>query len=216
MIDPEEILREFFVGEEFRPHDQKSNWECDFCSKGVNYSSKARKFGTYLADDVLGDNPLANKAREMSEDYEITWMSLATYCRGCSVPRLYFPCEGFDEIRAMVTIEGEIITDLEVADHSPSDDGIPWDPIELTERIQQVPFDMNPAVDQDLWGPENMATWFMAIGPDADIREFVDYEGNIDDRAIGRARKAYKKFVEAMEEGNFERTAFREYVQNGR
>jgi len=187
----EEFTAEFEGATHRAAYPDRDYLECDFCSKGVPYGSNPR-VGQYLADRVLeSQGPVAEQLRQQRR-----LVTLATYCEECATRMLLFPCEGFTEVRQFYTLDEDLgISDVEVTDISPADDGIPWDPRELSEKITGLPFDAHAATigEKFGWGPENMVTVFLSIGSGVDIREMVDYRGNIDPKLLGQARRAYEQ-----------------------
>lgn len=181
-------------GREFNAaNPSQKHWTCDFCSTGVPYSASDRAAG-YLADRVINDNAYA---RRVNQERKLT--TLATYCEECAHDRVYFPCEGYCEVRIRFDLTADrLLENVEVTDISPRSDGIPWDPKDLSEKITGMPFDVHDltAEEFELWGPENMVTFFLAVSGKVDIREVVRWDGSVDPKALGRARKAYNEYME--------------------
>lgn len=194
---------------------EKQHFMCDFCARGVPWSSQQR-VGHYLADGVCHNNN--DRARQVNATRKLT--QLATYCEDCTYRLLYLPCDGFTEVRALFTTEpvedgyGGRMTDVEVTDVSPADDGIPWRPDNITQRVFGVGVSEvltnNP--DVNLMGPENIATVFMSFGAGIDIRQMVNPDGTFDADGVSRARRKYEKFAQKMAVGEMERTTFRDLV----
>jgi len=208
-----EQLEAQFEGEDHAPHEQvqgKDHFFCDFCSTGVTYESEPR-VAFYVADDVLDlGHPVYRSD---------TLVPLAVYCGDCATDRLLFPCEGYGEVRLFFDLDSEkVIQNVEVTDLSPADDGIPWDPKELSERVTQVPWDEHMLMQQlsgedQLWGPENMITFLLSSVSGVDPRELINWDGTIDPKQLGHARKQYQKFMEKMRKGNYDRRKFRDHVR---
>lgn len=228
MIDPDTRINdrwtvgqlcEEFDGRDFHPTDPtKDHFLCDFCSKGVAYQSSPR-VGHYIADNVLNpDHPKWRNAIDPHSNHR-PLVPLATYCEDCTTRRLLFPCEGVAEIRMRFTLtEERTITNPEVTDVSGRDDGIPWDPKDLSEKITGIPWEQNQLLasfggEEQLWGAENMVTFFLSIGSGVDIRELIQWDGSLDPQALGRARKEYEQFVEKMRQHGYNRQAFRDHVR---
>lgn len=224
MTDPDEHINrhwtvgelvEEFEGRDFLPSDpEKDHFLCDFCSKGVAYESNPR-VGHYIADDVLSsDRPLWQQSES---DGAI--VPLATYCEECSTRKLLFPCEGFAEVRMFFDLDGEkVMKNVEVADLSPHDDGIPWDPKELSEQITGIQWEKSSFVSMvlekgELWGPENMVTFFISSVNGVDIRQLVKWDGTLDPKLLGQARRKYKEFSKKMRKGGHSRKKFRDHVR---
>jgi hypothetical protein len=213
-----EKLKDTFGGADFKPSDtDKDHFICDWCSIGVKYGSGPR-VATYIADNVLNPNhPVWQQYK--AGGGERTIVPLATYCEDCATRKLLFPCQGYGECRIMYDLDADQIhKNVEVTDVSPRDDGIPWDPIELTERVMQVQFETQEFVaaltgSKDLWGPENMVTWFLAVGSGIDIRELVKWNGEIDPKVLGRARSEMESFRQKMNREGNTRKAFRDHVR---
>lgn len=204
-------LEERFEGQDFLAQPEKDHFVCDFCSKGVKYSSKPR-VAQYIADDVLNMNH--PKAAQIKRGRPL--VQLASYCEECSKQQLFFPCEGVAEARVFIDLDKErVMRNVKATDASPRDDGIPWDPKELSEKITTIPFDANVAIagGDHLWGPENMVTFFLSTVGEIDIRELVKWDGSIDPKLLGRARKEYEQFGRKMEQHGYSRKAFRDNVR---
>ena len=228
MIDPDTRINEqWTVGQlidafedaDFLPFGpKKDHFLCDFCSTGVAYRSKPR-VGHYIADNVLNTtHPKWRNATASHSDHR-PLVPLASYCNDCTTRLLLFPCKGFAEVRMLFTLtEKRVITNPEVTDVSGRDDGIPWDPKELSEQITGVPWEQNAllaalAGEDQLWGPENMVTFLLSIGSGVDVRELVKWDGSLNPKVLGRARKEYQEFVETMQRHGHSRRAFRDHVR---
>lgn len=207
----EEELAATFEGEEFKPTDPSNpHFTCDFCSKKVRYDTDPST-SYYVADDVLNENHRLTPT--VREHHPV--VPLASYCEECTTERLYFPCEGFGEVRMVFDLDEDLtIHNVDVSDVSDRSDGIPWDPKEFSEAILQIPFEANPAVQSDhLWGPENMVTFFMSSVREMDISEVIEWDGTLDPKAVGRARKKHREFREKMRESEYEEDAFTRTVR---
>lgn len=186
-------LEDYFEGQEHTPPArlrEARHWECDYCSKGVSYQGGSQAVG-YLADRIMGDT---REARALRDTPRLTTMAL--YCTDHSWGRnLLFPCEGFTEARytCEITEDGRY-SDVRFTDVSPDDDGIPWDPVEVSEAITQVPFDALDAMGPERQAPENTVTWFLAISEECDIRDLVKWDGSLNPKALGRARREFEEF----------------------
>jgi len=208
-------LTENFEGDDFLPSDpEKDHFLCDFCSKGVSYESNPR-VGHYIADDVLNsEHPVWQKHGGSG-----TLVPLASYCEECSIRMLFFPCEGFAEVRVFFDLDEEKVKrNVEVTDLSPRNDGIPWDPKELSERITQIQWEQQSFVamlsgQDDLWGPENIVTFFLSSVNGVDIRQLVKWDGSLDPKLLGQARRKYEKFRKKMSKGGHSRKKFRDHVR---
>lgn len=212
-------LVEEFDGHDFLPFDpDKDHFLCDFCSKGVAYQSNPR-VGHYIADTVVNTNHSKWQKATDPHSHHRPLVPLASYCEDCTTRRLLFPCEGVAEIRMLFTLtEERTITNPEVTDVSGRDDGIPWEPKDLSEQITGVPWEQNEllaalAGKDQLWGAENMVTFFLSIGGGVDIRELVQWTGSLDPKVLGLARKEYQHFAEKMRRQGHSRKAFRDHVR---
>lgn len=220
-INPEwtvgELIEEF-EGHDFLPTDtEKDHFLCDWCSTGVSYSSEPRVAG-YVADRVINtDHPTWVEATLGREVQPL--VPLASYCKDCSQRKLLFPCEGFAEVRYFFDLDEDMVMrNVEVTDVSPRDDGIPWDPKALAEAITQTSWKERGFLalllgGDHLWGPENMVTFFLSVGTGVDIRELVKWDGSLDPKALGRARRKYKEFQKMMKREGHSRQAFRDHVR---
>lgn len=194
-----------FEGEKFNPRNpDRDFFECDYCSKGVKYQSKP-KASMYISDTVLNPEHPAWRNRP---DHPDILVPLATYGPECSTRLLYFPCEGFNEIRTTFQIDRDrVMRDVKVTDISRRDDGIPWNPKRLSEKITGISFEQQLAQSEilggqsHLWGPENMVTFFLAISDGIDIRELVNWDGSINGKLLGQARNQFDDFIGAMARG---------------
>lgn len=211
-------LIEEFEGSDFVPADtSKDHFICDFCSKGVNYKSNPR-VGHYIADSVLNtDHPMWQKAQ--GADHQ-PLVPLASYCEECSANQLLFPCEDYSEVRMFFDLDERVVMhNVEITDVSPRDDGIPWNPKELAAKVMDVNWDAYSIVaalagEDDLWGPENMVTFFLSSVDDVDIRDVVKWNGEINPKKLGLARRKYAKFREKMSSGQgASRKKFRDHVR---
>lgn len=206
-------LAEEFEGNEFQAtNPERDHFECDFCSAGVKYSSKPR-ISSYIADDILNEHhPHADRLHN-SQEIAV----LASYCPDCTTRRLLFPCEGFAEARIMFDLdEDKTMHNVEVTDVSPRDDGIPWDPKEVTEEIMGIPFGTNELLaDDHLWAPENIVTFFLATVGDVDIRDLIKFDGTLDPKVLGRARRRFEEFQKKMSQPGYSRKRFRDHVRDG-
>jgi len=231
MMDANEVIRsstgttvqhivDQYEGRLFETADDEPRFYCDWCSTGVAYSREPT-VAQYVVDLVLdrpSEHPLAKYMHR-----ERPYVQMASYCQDCATHRLLFPCEGFGELRTFFDIELDepggkpFMRNYRVTDASDRDDGIPWNPRELSERITGVPFSENRKAghEMELWGPENMVSTLLSVGG-IDIRELVDWKGEVNPRVLGRARKEYRKFGEKMHQGGFERRAFRDHVRGDR
>lgn len=208
-----ERLQESFEGSDFQPtHPNKPHFECDLCSKGVNYSSKPT-VSTYIADDVLNDYHPTWKWAKAERGDEDLFVPLATYCPECSNRRLMFPCKGFHELRIRFDLDADrVMRNVEITDESPADDGIPWNPKELSKKITGVSFESGALIadGNHLWGPENIITFFLAVS-NLDIRDLVKWDGTIDPKTLGKARKQFENFNREMANG---RKSFRDHMKD--
>jgi hypothetical protein len=186
-------LENYVEGQPHTPPERLHNarhWECDYCSKGWSYTGGSDAIG-YLADRIIGDSREANALRKQPR-----LTTLALY--GTDHPwsrKLLFPCEGFTEVRytAHITEDGHY-EDVEITDVSPADDGIPWDPRAVSEAITQVSYDALDAMGDERMGPENTVVWFLAISDECDIRDLVSWDGSLNGKELGRARREYEDF----------------------
>lgn len=203
-------LTEKFEGSDFLPSNpEKDHFLCDFCSKGLSYESNPR-VGHYVADGVLNtEHPVWQKNGGSG-----TPVTLATYCEDCSTRMILFPCKWFAEVRMFFDLGTEkVMRNVKVTDVSPRDDGIPWDPKELSERIIQIPWEQQSFVQDDLWGPENMVTFFLSSVDGVDIRQLVKWDGSLDPKLLGQARRKYKEFRKKMKREGHSRKKFRDHVR---
>lgn len=199
--------------------DSPNAFECDFCSAGVSYAQEPT-IAQYVADDILGpvserSHPKARQVREMRP-----LVQLASYCPDCSHRRLYFPCEGYAEARLYCELvadeesdSGVAMQNVRVTDVSPRDDGIPWDPEEVAEAITGVPYADLGFFEHDLFGPENTVTFFLSSVQGVDIRELVQWDGSLDPKVLGRARRKFEEFHERMRTEGHSRKKFRDHVR---
>jgi len=208
-------LLELYDGHTYETnHDHSDHFICDYCATGVAYSSNPR-VGQYVTDSVLNpDHPIWRAAKRNHPERRPI-IPLATYCEDCATHRLYFPCEGFNEVRVFFTLDDDrTMTNPEVTDLSPADDGIPWDPRDLSEKITGLPWEENAVVSgKEVWGPENMVTSFLSMAGGVDIRELVNWDGSLNPKLLGQARREYRAFAEKMLREGRTRTAFRDHVR---
>lgn len=192
--------------------EDKDHYLCDWCSKGVPIQSEPR-VSQYLADRVVNEthpkSSMVNRQRKVTQ--------LATYCPECSHSFLFFPCTGFAEARLQFSLtENGSMTEVEVTDVSPRDDGVPWNPVEISESITQVPFEQNAIAADDIYGPENFVTIFQSYLETTEIRSIVKHDGSLDPKELGRARKEYDEFRSKMRQEGYSRGAFSSHVREKR
>jgi len=192
-------------------NETDDHYICDFCSKGVP-KSKNPRIGQYLADNVL--NNTHPKLNYIESNRPL--IQLATYCEECSVPILFFPCIGFSEVRIMTTItEDWKMKNIEVTDVSDRDDGIDWDPKIVSEKISTVSFEENTLLlGNELWGPENIFTVYDSAFESIDMGSLINYDGTIDPKKLGRARKEYRNFRNKMKKSGYNRRKFSKHVRD--
>lgn len=212
-----EVIEEF-ENHDFLPADpSKDHFICDFCSKGVNYSAEPR-VGQYISDMVLNpENPVYQQATD-PKDGSRPLVPLASYCEECSEQKLLFPCRGYAEVRLFFDLdEDKVMRNVEVTDVSPEDDGIPWDPKDLSERIMETSFESSMVISalmgKDLWGPENIVTFFLAFVDGVDIRQLVNWDGSIDPKVLGQARSSYEDVQKKLQREGGSRKNFRDHVR---
>ena len=189
-----EELEERMEGGPFDFNPSGKHWKCDWCSKGVPYSKSIRA-GHYMCDDVVVVNN--KKAQQVRSTRKLG--QFATYCEDCTHRMLLFPCKGYTEIRLLFdTAEDGTMHNIEVTDISPQDDGIPWDPAEVSEAITQVSTEqIGFLAGEDVWAPENLVTFFLGV-TDVDLRDLIDWEGNVNPKLLGRARRHYRKTAQQV------------------
>ncbi len=206
-------VEERLEGNLFSPNmDESDNhFICDYCSKGVP-KYKEPRVAQYLADNVLNENH--PKTSQIRRDRPI--IQLGTYCEECSFNRLFFPCIGFNEVRVMINVsEDWEMSDVEVTDVSPIDDGIRWDPKEVSKAITKIEFEKNILVAaSELWGPENIFTVYDAAIDSVDMGELIAYDGSLKPKELGRARKEYEQFSQKMRKQGHSRKSFSKHVRN--
>lgn len=199
-------LEDDIAGSEMNAPDR--HFKCDFCSKGVPYSSNPR-VGHYFADDVVYVNNRAAKfIREQG-----TLASLATYCEECTHRLLYFPHEPTTEIRVLTDLdEDKVVSNVEFSDVSSEGDGIPWDPVELQGRLG-VDTDLLQKAISELIAPENVVTFFMCISSNIDIRELFNPDGTIKPKPLGRARREFDDLLSNRGEVLTDKKKFTDHVR---
>lgn len=185
--------------------DNAPIFKCDWCSKGVPFAKNAR-VAHYMADGVVYENnELAETINQRGQP-----ALLATFCEDCSLDRLLFPCEGYAEFRFRSTMTETGHENVEFTDVSGPDDGIPWDPAHVIERLFELPRDAhNQLLPDMLSGPENVVMYTTAIDSATDIRELVNYDGSLDEKQLGRARKRAKEFVDELRAGGTDQADYR-------
>ena len=201
----------------FAANPRQDHYLCDFCSKGVPYAKEPR-VAMYMSDGVCHDE--TPKAREVNRKRLPTPMG--TYCPTCSHRLLFLPCEGYGEFRVFFKMRDDPDTatarleDVTVTDVSPRDDGIPWNPNELHERIKGVEIEKIAAMDDEelLMAPENIVTAIMSVTKGVDIREMVNPDGSLDPQKLGEARQRFSEFAEKMSRGEWSRQTFRAIVED--
>lgn len=207
-------LRESLEGGPARaePFEDEDNL-CDWCSRGIPYN-RTRRHAFYMADDVIVvNNPKAQQVRNTRR------LALAAeYCHECAKQRLLFPCAGYTELRVMADVKPNgTLENVEITDVSAEDDGIPWEPMEVTEALTQ----MDPMLGYrgpHIWCPENTVTKFLSLAPGCDIREIVNWQGEIQPGPLAEAQEAFSEMAKEMgpkmaKGGPEGRKAFRDHVR---
>lgn len=170
--------------------DSDEHYLCDWCSKGVSYKGNGL-VSHYLCDKlVTGDE---------YDDLAI----LGTYCPDCTSRLLYFPCEGYHEVRVLSKLTSDqIIVEPEVTDTSPEDDGIPWDPMDIYLKICSLPKEiaMNHAQDIEM-APENMVTFLETVFYELSVTSMINPDGTVDDTLLKLAQEEFRQFMEEARKG---------------
>lgn len=101
-------------------------------------------------------------------------------CKCDGHDQIRFPCEMANELLVLGTLTGGAIHPSRVLDHSPEGDGIPWDPIEVWQRIvgddiRETSFD----VEAHGCGPEDIVENLAQL-VEVEIADVVDYTGAIE------------------------------------
>lgn len=194
-------------------YPSKDHFICDWCSADVPYTT-SKRLGQYIVNDVINDkNPIWQQAIVNSGTKPFTPM--ATYCTDCTTRLLLLPCEGYIEVRLTFEMgDDRTYRNVEVTDFSPENDGIPWNPAELSEEITRVPFHKNALLaagqGAELWAPEDIVRMFQSIGPDLDIRKAIRADGSFNPQELDRAREAYDEFVQELQQNDFSEEWFRD------
>lgn len=204
-------FEEHVEGSDFNAYyPERDEFECDFCSKGITYASEPR-CGTYWSDRVI--EALTPEGQRINGERMFT--QLATMCPDCSTKQLLFPCEGYGEGRVYVTVtDDQRLVDVEVTDYSGRDDGIPWDPKELSSEIAGVPWSEQAVVaDGDEYAPEDMIRVYLSMGSGIDIRELIKWDGSFDQELLAQAKGRYRKFLKKMARSGMDSGTFRRHVR---
>jgi len=189
-------------------------FECDFCSACVNYKTEPR-VGHYLSDRLVH----AESETEQYINNRGKLWPLAVYCEDCANRRLFYPAKGYTEVRGMFTLDEDTMKrEYEITDVSNRDEGIPWDPEELMSKISKGQttelkeyFKMIHGFELRM-GPEDVVRSIFANG-DIDIREIVKWDGSIDDKALGRARRKYANKIDNIHNSRKSRIAYRDHIR---
>jgi hypothetical protein len=207
-------LEACYEGRDFIAADQSNDhFVCDWCAAGVPYTTDKR-LSQYIVNNVINDqNPIWQQSVAQAGTRPFTPM--ATYCADCTTQLLLLPCEGYSEVRLAFDMgDDRTYRNVEITDCSPEEDGIPWNPADLSEQITGVPFHKNAllaaAHGVELWAPEDMVRMFQSIGPHLDIRKAIRADGSLEPQALDRAREAYDEFTQALQRNNFSREWFRD------
>lgn len=203
------ILNEYKLSPDIPP--QQNYIKCDYCSSKI-YADKENKLSQYLCDDILNNNH--PKSSEIHQQRLLT--QLATYCEDCSDELLFLPCREFAEVRVMFTSnEDWIICDPEITDVSPRDDGINWNPIEVSNKISPDNFNFHSLmVGNELWGPENIFTIYDSALKNVAMGSLIRYDGSLDSDVLKEAKKEYIRFLSIMSKNSYDESKFTRYVKD--
>lgn len=203
MSEIEQIIEENLRGEQFNSsYSSDEHYLCDWCSKGVPYK-KNPTISFYLCDSLI-----------TGQEYKSVAM-LATYCEDCSSRLLYFPCRGYNEIRVVSTLnEDQIIQDPEVTDVSLKSDGVPWDPIDVHEKISGVPREVSMKQASEIeMAPENIITFLESILSEVAVTSIINPDGSIDREILNKAKQ---EFREGIKKSGNDRSSFREMAKDNK
>lgn len=207
-------LEAYYEGRDFTTaHPSEDHFICDWCATGVSYTASNR-VSQYIVNNIINDeNPFWQQI--IAHSGTRPFRPMAIYCADCTTRRLLLPCEGYTEIRLAFDMgDDRTYRNVEVTDFSPDEDGIPWNPAELSEQITGIPFHkhalLTAAQGVELWAPEDIVLRFQTIGPDLDIRNAIRADGSLNPRALERAREAYDEFAQELKRKNFPRKWFRD------
>ena len=210
-------LEEHYEGSDFTAVDpSKDHFICDWCTKGVPYTTNNR-VSQYIVNNIINDeNPIWQQT--IARSGTRPFAPVATYCADCTTRLLLLPCEGYTEVRLAFDMgDDRTYRNVEVTDISPAEDGIPWNPAELSEEITGVPFhmyvQMAAAQGAELWAPEDIVRMFQSIGPHLDIRKAIRADGSFDPQELDRAREAYDEFTRELQRNGFSREWFRDHTR---
>ena len=183
---------------------------CDFCSKGVKFQSEPTA-GMYLADDtLLQTNPKSHFVHQ-----ERVLSPISTYCESCTTNNLMFPCEGLTEVRLLIDLDSHASAEnIQFTDISPEDDGIPWNPTGLLQKVTGIPAQkFGETIPDLLWAPELVITFLLSISKEIDVREIVNWNGTYNKPSLMEAQEKYHKVAKQMG-GEFDRQKFRSHVED--
>lgn len=210
-------LEAHYEGRDFiAPDPPKEHFICDWCTTGVPYTT-SKRLSQYIVKNIINDqNPIWQQTITRSGIQPFAPMG--TYCADCTTRLLLLPCEGYTEVRLAFDMGDDgTYRNVEVTDFSPAEDGIPWNPAELSEQITGVPFHKNAllagAQGAELWAPEDIIRIFQSIGPNLDIRSAIRADGSFDPRELDRAREAYDEFVQELQRNDFSQKWFRDHIR---
>ena len=175
------MIAEIIEGEVLNsPSAENGHYICDWCSSGVNFSSN-QTISLYISDNVLA-GPNSDIIKNPT--------TLGSYCEDCTLRLLYFPHEGSNEWRILAQLEDDgSLYNVEETDHSPSNDGIPWEPINTIEEVSGY----SPQKDQleILMGAENFFTTIVSMMDTVKPQNLINPDGSLDRKVLGRARREW-------------------------
>jgi hypothetical protein len=208
-------LEAHYEGRDFTAADpRKDHLICDWCAKGVPYTT-SKRLSQYIVRNVINDeHPIWQRA--IARIPTRPFAPMGTYCADCTTRQLLLPCEGYTEVRLAFEISDDrTYRNVEVTDFSRAEDGIPWNPAELSEQITGVPFHENAllagAQGAELWAPEDIIRVFQSIESNLDIRNAIRADGSFDSRELDRASDAYDEFAQDLQRNDFSRKWFRDH-----
>lgn len=161
--------------------EDAKNPYCDSCSSPIHRNDRVQLYG--VGRTLSGEEP------------DPGFRAIRLHCDECSIPELFFACEGYDEYLLEVRLDREWrVRDPEIVDVSPESDGIPWDPVEVMEGLFERPYhEIRAMTNYQSAGPHTVVDTLITAG--IDPREVIQEDG-----AVTLPHDAHERLVEAAKE----------------
>lgn len=145
--------------------EDAKNPYCDSCSQPVTPNTRVQ---AYAVSRVVYQG-------EVPHGFRVIRM----HCPDCKLPRLFFPCRGYDEYLLEHTLDRDWrIRQPALIDVSPESDGIPWDPQSAMEQLFDMPYSQIMTINPEALGP--MGVVDILVKCEIDPRMVINDDGSLD------------------------------------